>query len=163
MKKRMFTIMLLLVIFFAQGLYAQEEGKNPEGSLRGGKAPAVSCKFEPDDVIATEDNHEYYVGKVLSVSGTGQDTEMNILFADGNELWIKSANVIKKFRLINKKDIKVGQQVLYTTTKPENFQNESIRYAMFVKGKITSKSKLNRNLIMVNADEVRWDQQVIIW
>jgi hypothetical protein len=123
----------------------------------------VSLSFEPDDVLATSDGDYWYVGKIQTVGGEGKDKEINILFSDGEEKWVKPTYVIKKFRLINQNELKVGQRVLYTTQNPDSWRNNSIRHADFMKGKITSIGKLHRNVVTINAQEVSWNTRVLIW
>ncbi|MFB3925605.1 MAG: tudor domain-containing protein [Syntrophales bacterium] len=124
---------------------------------------AVSYQFEPDDVLASEDGEEWQAAKILTTAAEGRYTGIRVLFSDGNEAWVRPDDIIRNFRLIDRSELKVGQRVLYSINEPEDWDNASIRFAYFNKGKITSLEKLHRNVIVVNSSEVKWDRQVLVW
>ena len=165
--KKVWLLSLLLMVLFAQALHAQVFSPGlrplPTPPPEAEQTPAVSFTFEADDILATEDNFSYYVGKIDGVEGHGKKKVMHIIFADGHEAWVKPERVIEKFHPMGKDDATLNRQVLFTTQQPETFENGSIRFTSFSKGTITSIDELGRKFVTVNGDEVRWDQQVLIW
>jgi len=129
----------------------------------GGEAPGpVSCRFEPDDVMATGNGEEWQSAKILTVAVESGKETYHVLFADGEEAWIGPECVIRFFRPIDRKELKIGQRVLFTTEEPEDWPDRSIRFSYFSKGKITGAAD-DPGMISVNAYEVMWDKQVLIY
>jgi hypothetical protein len=124
--------------------------------------PVISFEFEQGDVLATTDDDFWRIAKIMEEGGKGKDREIKVLFADGEEQWVKPAYVKKSVSMIKRNELRVGATVFYTRSEPAEFRNHSIRFASFQKGKITSIGKLHRDVITVNSDEVNWKKQVIV-
>ncbi|MDD5167484.1 MAG: hypothetical protein PHN75_01605 [Syntrophales bacterium] len=166
--KRVWVLAIFSLFFFVQTLDAQifSPGLRPLPQPQppvSEEKPAISFDIEAGDVLATEDNATYYVGKIEEVSGKDKNKELHILFADGHEAWLKPDRIIEKCHMITKGELKLDQEVLFTTQIPETFQNGSIRFTAFSKGTIKNIDEIESKLVTVNADEVRWDQQVLTW
>lgn len=142
-----------LVLFSRTALKAQDESD---------ENPVVSFEFEQGDVLATTDDDFWAVGKIMEEGGKGKDREFKVLFANGEESWVKPSYVKKSVSMIKRNELRVGNAVFYTTTEPGDFRNHSIRFVSFRKGKITSIGKLHRDVITVNSDEVNWKTQVVM-
>jgi len=123
--------------------------------------PRISYEFEAGDVIASRDEESWYVGKVMKEGGQGKDREIQILFANGEEAWVKPVNVKKSVTLIKRNELRIGAGVFFTTQDPSDFHNQSIRFTTFYKGKITSIGKLHRDVVTVNSTELNWKTQIL--
>lgn len=155
MKKILFVLLPFTLFLSASMIsYPQEEGSDEN--------PTISYEFEKGDVLASRDDETWNVGKVTNEGGQGKDREFQILFANGEEAWVKPANMKKYVSMIKREELRVGNSVFYTTSTPGDFHNHSIRFATFWKGKITSVGKLHRDVITVNSDEVNWKTQVLM-
>ncbi len=161
MKKILFFVFPIVAVFllFTVLTYSDtitDEGNDSEDS------PRISYEFEPGDILASQDDDYWSIGKVLNEGGKGKDREIQVLFANGEEAWVKPNNVKKDIAMIKRSDLRIGQSVFYTTQTPGDFHNNSIRFASFQRGKITSVGKLHRDVVTVNAHELNWKTQLIM-
>lgn len=166
MRKSIFvSLALLTIMVLIPVAWAEEEsgGVSQDAYSTEQRGANISYDFEKDDIMATQDENNWHVGKKQAEGGTGKDREISVLFFNGQEAWVKPGFVITSFRLINQNEVKVGQRVLYTDSPATDWNDGTIRKARFFKGKITTIGKMHRNIIEVNGTEVRWDQQVLIW
>ncbi len=147
-------VMLFSLVSFSQTI-SEGQGESDEN-------PVVSYEFEQGDVLATTDDELWQIGKIMEEGGKGKDRELKVLFANGEEAWVKPAYVKKSVSMIKRNELRVGSAVFYTTSQPGDFTNHSIRFVSFRKGKITSIGKLHRDVITVNSDEVNWKTQVVM-
>ncbi len=166
MRKLMLIFVMALVmvmVFFTGFTIADEEEKTIDAYSSGETGEISQFQFEADDVLGSKDGDWWMAAKIQTSGGEGKDKEVNLLFANGEEAWVKPVYVSKTFRLIQQSELKVGQRVFYTTSNPDDWPNKSIRFASFQKGKITSIGKLHRNIVQVGTQELRWDKQILIY
>lgn len=161
MKKKMLfgVLVLAFVVVVSNGWLSKSYSQS---DTEADDTPVISFEFEQGDVLATTDDEWWAVGKIMEEGGKGKDREIKVLFANGEEAWVKPAYVKKNVSMIKRNELRVGIAVFFTTEDPADFRNNSIRFASFRKGKITSVGKLHRDVITVNSDEVNWKKQVVM-
>ena len=161
MKKILLFVFPVVIIFllFSVLTYSDTIGVGGDDDE---DTPRVSFEFEPGDVIASQDDDYWSIGKVLNEGGKGKDREIQVLFANGEEAWVKPSNVKKDVAMVKRSDLRIGQSVFFTIQPSSDFHNNSIRFASFQKGKITSIGKLHRDVITVNSNEINWKTQVVM-
>jgi len=152
------TILLVSILSYSETITEQDGNA---GAGESDDTPRISYEFEPGDILATTDDSDWRVGKVMKEGGQGKDREIQVLFANGEESWVKPAYVKKSVSLIKRNELRVGASVFYSTQAPYDYHNNSIRFTTFYKGRITSVGKLHRDVVTVNSDEVNWKTQVI--
>ena len=160
MKKILFFVFPVVAVFLLFTVLTYSDTISDDGN-ESEDSPRISYEFEPGDCLASPDEEYWKIGKILKEGGKGKDREIQVLFADGDEAWVKPAYVKKSITMIKRSDLRIGQSVFYTTTEPSDYHNSSIRFATFYLGKITSIGKLHRDIITVNAHELNWKTQVL--
>ena len=148
------ALILASVLSYSETVTEQDGGQSDD-------SPRISYEFEAGDILASRDDESWNVGKIMKEGGQGKDREIQVLFANGEEAWVKPVNLKKEVTLVKRNELRVGSSVFYTTTEPSSFHNNSIRFTTFWKGKITSVGKLHRDIITVNSYEVNWKTQVL--
>ncbi len=164
-KALLYVFPVIAAIFLVSILSYSETITEQDGDMGAGESddsPRISYQFEAGDILATPDDSSWYVGKIMSEGGKGKDREIQVLFANGEEAWVKPAYVKKSVAMIKRNELKIGAVVFFTTQLPYDYHNNSIRFTTFTKGRITSVGKLHRDVITVNSNEVNWKTQVII-
>jgi len=102
------ALLFVSVLSYSETITEQDGGQADD-------TPRISYEFEPGDVLATRDEGTWNVGKVMKEGGQGKDREIQILFANGEEAWVKPVNVKKTVALIKRNELRVGTSVFFTT------------------------------------------------
>lgn len=162
MKKLLLVVFPVVAAVLLVSIFSYSETVTEQDSGQSDDTPRISYEFEAGDIIATRDDDSWNVGKIMKEGGQGKDREIQVLFANGEEAWVKPSNVKKSIALIKRNELRVGTGVFFTTQDPGDFHNHSIRFTTFYRGKITSIGKLHRDVITVNSTELNWKTQVIM-